>query len=378
MIPICSSRILPHEASTSEDDAPIPILPTIRVAEIISQEKRGPKRIALFNEIVDQLGGDRLSAEAHLSSFLRRVLEEQTVNPQLADDPIHQLRVAIGRSCVGLRLGHKFRVINEENRVFILKNSEGIPSAVFKQMITYTIAEKAFCNLISSGRMFDNKKSKENEAEVAMYHYSETFNLRVSPPARMGTFLNKKGVYVSYLHGYQLLRDVYKRLEKRVSYSPAENIMWQKVIIAIFATLNYDPNTGNILLRLNASNEIEDIKLIDAGQAIRAKKLPPRFMIIGNRLTPSIFKISKEAFAPEIVEFIRDNMTEENLDRFIEIVKRELPSFWTPKMERVHRSTLQVLRAAVLSGAVTTPRALFKIVTQHDYDNILRTAAGIP
>lgn len=259
------------------------------------------------------------------------------------------------------------------NGARIVKDSKGNALGIFKTATEENLTRQ-LKKFVGQARLLDNSNEKEQIAEVAIYCYSKIFGFNMTPAALMislGSFLHKeKGAFIEFLSGYEELAKVSEKLEARSSYTKDEKIIWQKLLLLIYASLNFDPHDENIFVRMNG-DKIADLKVIDGGNAVRVICLPGEILSSGKRSEPAKFKISKEEFEPEVLNFIKTNMTQANLNAFIARIKKQHPTFFTSEMDALHRKTLRLVQEQVLTGKIKTPSDLFQIITERQYNNFL-------
>ncbi len=313
-----------------------------------------------------------------LSPALDKLLVAEQTNSNLKNNQQHQLDICIAEAKLIFDLGiDPSQRAGGCNGAVLIKNLKGKAIGVFKAPpnrkwdVVGTI--KGF---FGQNRLF-NRRDPMNEpySEVAMHYFSEIFGFNLSPAATTVEFKNETGAFLAFLGGYQELADVKKELESRDSFSKDELVKWQLAIVAIFASLNFDPHDGNIFVKtaFNAKGEkiITDIKIIDGGNNF-AEVLPGQWGSKGHRKEPGDLKISKEKFTPEIIEFIQKNMTDEKYEQFLAKVKQDRPGFMSNEMSVLLRKTIQVLRNAVVKGDIATPHELLNVLTDLDYSKHLK------
>jgi hypothetical protein len=123
---------------------------------------------------------------------------------------------------------------------------------------------------------------------------------------------------------------------------------------------------------MNDNNELVEVRMIDHGNCYLEKN-PGEGAPIGNQGYWGKYKISNEAFEPEILEFIRDNLTEAKLDAFVRSIGAR-DKFWTINMDQLQRDRLQILRNAVLKGEIQTSTELAKLHTSKDMAPYIRAS----
>lgn len=313
-----------------------------------------------------------------ISPDLDKLLTAQEKNSALKDDQQHQLDISIAEARLIFALGiDPTQRAGGCNGAVLVRNLKDEVVGVFKGPPNrkWDIVA-AFKDCFGQNRLF-NRRNRMNEplSEVFTRYFDDVFGLNLIPAATMVEFNNESGAFIAFLGGYQELADVKKELESRDSYSTEELVKWQLAIVTIFATLNFDPHDGNIFVRtkINEKGEkiITDIKIIDGGNNF-AEVLPGQWGTKGHRREPGNLKISKQKFTPEIIEFIRNNMTDARYEQFAEKVKKERPDFLSDDMDALLRKTMQVLRDAVISGDIANPHELLNVLTDVDYSQHIK------
>ena len=189
---------------------------------------------------------------------------------------------------------------------------------------------------------------------------------KLAPAATMAKLKGKEGAFLAFLSGYEELKKCEGKLEARTSFEKEEKKKWQMMCIYNFLTGNMDPHNENIFVRMGKNNRLEEIRMIDHGNCF-IEANPGEWGSKGNQGHRGNYKISKEAFEPETIDFIRNNLTEEKLDQFVSNIGKERENFWTINMDQRQRERLQLIRDGILQGKITTPQQLSKIHTSNDF-----------
>ncbi|MDP1835763.1 MAG: hypothetical protein Q8K75_07530 [Chlamydiales bacterium] len=328
-------------------------------------DKLAPLSSGQFNR--SWLGGHD-ALQRILSPELDQLLKAQEVDESLQNDNNHQLELALCRAQLAITMGANPSKAGGCNGAVILKSLEGNAVGVFK-----VAPERGFFSdpigkakdFVGQARLM-NRADPNNEpySEVAMHYFSDIFGFDLAPPATEATFNGKTGAFLLFLGGYQEMSDVISRLEDRNDYTQAELIKWQITVLAIFLSLNFDPHSGNIFVKLDENKHIVDIKLIDAGNSF-AERLPT-WGSKGHRAEPARFKISREPWQPEVLEFIQNRLTMKRFDEFVSRVKADHPTFWTDKMDTLHRAGFDVVSHSV-GEKIASPRELLQLLTWANY-----------
>ena len=139
-------------------------------------------------------------------------------------------------------------------------------------------------------------------------------------------------------------------------------------------TLNMDGHDGNIFVCL-VNGMLASAKLIDAGNCF-AQSLPGQWGSKGHRAAPGQHPISSIEFLPEIKDFMVSFLTEEKFDAFVAKVSKELPGFWNPQMDQLHRMVFEKMRNGIASGQIKSPKDLLNIMTAEDFSKIESTPSA--
>ncbi len=320
--------------------------------------------------------GGKDALQRIISPELDRLLTEQEQNPSLKDSKQHQLDIAVARAQLAVGVGAGTSRAGGCNGAVIVKSLEGKAVGVFKAPPSNAGFDPArqVKAWFGQARLF-NREDKMNEpySEVAMHYFDEVFGFNLAPAAKQVELKDESGAFLAFLGGYKELADVVEDLNKRDSFEKDELIKWQTAMVAIFASLNFDPHAGNIFVQMD-KGQLSGLKIIDAGNNFAAR-LPGEWGTKGHRSEPGDLAISKKPFEPEVIEFIKTRLTEENLNSFIAKVKADRPDFWTAEMDVLHRQTLQIVRKNVANGMIASPFELLNILTPGQYAEQKKVAA---
>lgn len=349
-------------------------------ASVTEQEK---KEIAFFfdkfsglsKDLFDRtwLGG-HVALQRILSPELDELLTEQEKNPPLATATQHQLKVAMAKAHLSIKLGHGMSSAgNGVNGAQIIKDLENNPVGVFKpvpEVKWYQVTEM-MKRYFGQARLLNQQDVLGQQfAEVAAHQFDKIMGFKLAPAATMAKIQGKEGAFLAFLQGYQELKACEEKLEARTSYEKDEKKKWQMMCLYNFLAGNMDPHNQNIFMRLNKNNHIEEVRMIDHGNCF-IEYNPGAWSSKGNQGQWGTYKISKEAFEPEVIEFIRDNLTEDKLDQFVKQIGKERENFWTIRMDQLQRERLQLIRKQILEGEISTPEQLSQIHTSTDFETKL-------
>ncbi|MDP1834637.1 MAG: hypothetical protein Q8K75_01795 [Chlamydiales bacterium] len=307
-----------------------------------------------------------------LSPALEELVAAEAANPSLKDDAQHKLDVAIAKAQLVVAMGVPLTAAGGCNGAVIVKSFEGNALGVFKAVQQSTWLNdptRKVKEWFGQARLF-NRRDERNEtrAEIVMADFSKQFGFNLAPEAKSVVLNDKEGSFLAFLGGYKELADVQEALDKRQTFTRDEKIKVQLAIVAAFASTNHDPHSGNIFVGMK-NGEIDEVKLIDAGNCF-AERLPGEWGSKGHRSDPGNLRISKEPFEPEVIEFIRSNLTDAKYDEFVAGVQARYPGFWTTKMDHLHRQTFKLLREHV-GKDIMTPQELMNLTTWKDFSKLL-------
>lgn len=321
--------------------------------------------------------GHKTALQRLLSPELNALMEAQEKDPALTANTQHQLKMSIAKAKLSVQLG--FGVSNAGNGVNgaqIIKDLENKPVGVFKgrpDIKWYQIGEH-MKKYFGQARLLNQNEMCQQFAEVAAHQFDEIMGFKLAPAATMVEMKNREGAFLAFLGGYKELKDCEKTLEARTSYDKAERIKWQLMCLANYVKANLDPHNENIFVKLDKDNKIIDIRVIDHGNCF-VEHNPDAWGAKGNLGKWGDYKQSLPQFEPEILEFIRNSLTEKNLDQFVANIGKEKQNFWTTHMDTLQRDRLRILRECVLSGQIKSPAELACIRTQQDYSTHLKHSA---
>lgn len=325
----------------------------------------------LPKEIFDRkdLIGGRLSLQRLLSIDLDQLIKLGERDPTLKSRTDYQLKVSEAKASLSVRLGHGVSFAgNGVNGAQIIRDLEGSPVGVFKpapELKWYQIPEK-LKGFFGQSRLLNQQDSLGQQySEVAAHRFDEAMGFKLTPAATMTKLNGKEGAFLAFLKGYEELKECENKLEGRSSYEESEKKIWQTMCIYNFLVGNLDPHNQNIFVRMEES-QLKEVRMIDHGNCF-IEMNPGEWGSKGNQGHWGTYKISKEAFTPEVIEFVRTNLTEDKLDQFVKQIGKERENFWTIHMDQNQRERLQLIREGILQGKISSPKELSNIHTSNDF-----------
>lgn len=306
-----------------------------------------------------------------LSSDLDTLLTQEEKEPSLKQNKDHLLDIALAKAQLSTKMGYLTKRAGGCNGAMIIHDLEDHPVGVFKTPQTDLISriKHFFKRCLGQERLFNRRDiMNESYSEVAMYYFSEIFGFNLAPAAKMTRMFGREGAFIGFLKDYEELKNVEISLKKKATFDQDELITWQLAMVAIFASWNFDPHNCNILVSMT-NDKLTHVKVIDAGNNF-AERLP-EWGCSGYRTYPSGLSISDKDFDPKVIHFIKENLTIEKLNAFIERVKKDhRPDFISNDMAQILATGILVLRESVVSGKIKTPSALLNIKSAKDLNKV--------
>ena len=313
--------------------------------------------------------GGQFALQKLLSPDLAQLWDLQDKNPGLKEDTRHQLNISIAKAKLSAQLGYGIKAAgNGVNGAQLIKDLEGNYVGVFKpkpDLQWYQIGE-SLKRYFGQARLLNQKDEMGQQfAEVAAYQFDEIMGFKLAPAATMAEMTGNEGAFLAFLKGYKPLKECEGKLEQRHHYDHEEKRKWQMMCIYNFLVGNLDPHNENVFMKMDEKGHIGEIRMIDHGNCF-IEQNPGEGAPVGNQGHWGTYKISGDAFTSEVREFIRDNLTEDKLDEFVQSMQRD--PFWTLNMDQLQRQRLSVLRNGVVNGEISSPRELAKLHTARQLD----------
>jgi hypothetical protein len=318
--------------------------------------------------------GGKIALQRVLSPELDALLSQQEKSPHLQEDMQHQLNISIAKAKLSIKLGYGVTVAkNGANGAQIIKDLEGKPVGVFKsapKLKWYQVGER-LKQRFGQARLLNKKDELAQQfAEVAAHRFDDVFGFHLAPAAAMVKLSKKEGAFLAFLGGYQELKDCEKKLQARNTYDPNEKVLWQRMCLYNFLIGNLDPHNENIFVRMYKQGHLNEVRMIDHGNSF-IEYNPAAWGAKGNQGHWGTYKISKEAFEPEVLDFIKNQLTSEKLESFVQQMGSSREKFWSVRMDQLMRDRLQLLRDGILSGSISNPDQLSQIHLHADFSKHL-------
>jgi hypothetical protein len=345
----------------------------------VSQSEK--QQIAAFFNKISSLEEDQFDRHALLKNqrALQRLLSPELdklwsleeKNPSLKTNTQHQLAIAVAKAMLSSDLGFGISSTNKgANGAKVVRDLENHPVGVFKAppvVKWYQLAEQ-LKKFFGQARLLCQNEMAQQFAEVAAFEFDKIMmGSELAPAATMIKLQNKEGAFLAFLGGYKELKDCETKLEARDHFDKKELILWQKKCIHNKILGNADGHNENDFMKLDENNKIVDIRVIDHGNCFLEHN-PGNWGSKGNLGAWGKYKISSKNFEPEALEFIRDQLTDSNLEKFVQRVATMYTGFWTHRMDQLTRQRLQLVRDGILSGKITNCKQLAELQTNEHYN----------
>ncbi len=208
-------------------------------------------------------------------------------------------------------------------------------------------------------------------AEVAAHKFDQAMGFNLAPAATMAEIKGQHGAFIAFLGGYKELKSVEAPLQARRSFSEHEKKVWQMMSVFKFVIGDMDPHSENIFVKTDEDGKIAEIRVIDHGNSF-IEKNPGSWGSKGNQGHWGKYNISKEAFVPEVIDFIQNQLTEDSFESFLKEIGGERQEFMSQGMLHNQLMRLAVLKECVAKGKIKTAEELARIHTQQDFQKHLK------
>ena len=307
-----------------------------------------------YDAMVDVLDAPRKKTREPLTAEAQRF--EETLNQVETLTKVSGLLVPVAQGANGAR---------------VLKDLTGKRIAIFKAPIPYE--KKTYVHIAKSvfgqNRLLNQRDNlAESFNEYVGYKFSSHFGFHIAPPAKMVTINGEVGALIHFLDGFRELKGQNDFLN-RETYTEQEQRLWQLLSLFNFLIGNLDPHTENIFVKVK-NGYLQDVRMIDFGNTMI--QYNPDFGTRGHQGDWGKHKIAEFEFLPDVLTFIRDNLSQDRLEQFISTISRERFKYWTPQMESLLRDRFAILNQCVLSGQISSPKSLSQIHTTSDFDRLLK------
>jgi len=306
----------------------------------------------------------RVPLQRLLSKKLKHLLKKEDKNPDCKASKKHRFQKAIATTKLIDKLGGKaledigignngaqFALGFNRQKIGIFKSSPQNLS-LSKRILRYL---KQF---FGQRRLCRQAKLAEQVSEVARYTLTKTLHTNTAPLAKMKKIGGKFGAFIEFLPDTPL-SNVQDKLEKRTRFTEKEKTIWQRACIEDFLAGNLDSHSENIFVKLGREGQIQSVKFIDAGNAF-IEHNPGPWGSIGNRHAWGNLKISKESLTADTLQFI-ENVTEQDVEKFIEQAQNLDPNFWSLKMETRMRERFEALKTCIAKNSEISLREIAEL-----------------
>lgn len=304
-----------------------------------------------------------------ISQDLDKLMKAQEESPSLMNDRKHQFAISVAKAELAFVMGVSLKSTGKgANGAAFVMSLEGKYLGVFKAPAKLGVKEKLKL-VVGQARLlnFDDPLGREF-SEVAAAKFDDIFGFGFSPEAKMMSFGDKEGAFLEFLGGYLELSSVKQLFNGKERFFEDEIIQWQMMCLHQLLIGNMDPHDENIFVQVDENGILKKIAVIDHGNSFIESN--PGIGPKGNQGCWRKYKISKQKFHPQVLEFIRKNLDKEHVEQFIDWVKKERGIFWNDKMDAKIRQRFALMEK-ILDGTIATPRQLGSIHTNEDFKKYL-------
>lgn len=305
-------------------------------------------------EFIKQLRKEKLltkELESLMSLELGRLRDDKD---NRAPDETARLARRVERAKLASRLGVAPEVNKGATGTAILRSTKGTRIGVFKPTNPYTPVVARCKNLVKKtcgGQLYflSHKTKAQAEAEVAAYHLDRHFGFGLSPESRMETIAGKEGAFQIFIKSkdenkFKEAAESIESLESKKEYTKEELNLFQMMAVFDFLIGNLDRHDENWFVKV-IEGDIKELKTIDNANSF-LRKNPKSADKVRNQYKWRRLNIAAKPFTEETKKFIREKLSDTNLQAFVEAIKQTLPEFMDDEMEGNLYVRIAVLRKA--------------------------------
>lgn len=325
-----------------------------------------------------------------LSPELERLRLEKKNNPLLAATPEHILKRKIAKAQLALSLGHGSAANKGTTGTRLVLDINNKPIGVHKvdhRDIPVSLQIKNLFQSFFGQLSFLSKKSMARpQTEKMAYYFSRDLGFNLAPPSA-NALLKYKGVLQLFVSHEKTDGNPYSHPEyveasaaldelNRNHFTDTELTIFQKFTLFDFLIGNLDRHEENWFVIFETQPDgtklLTHIKAIDNANAF-PKKYPRPFhkkdpTPLDLYLSPGRnqykwknLQIAKFPFTGEVKNFVKTNLSKENIQLFLDKQKKDMPDFFDQNMIRLFLQRAEKMREMVLEDKKTeTPETLAK------------------
>lgn len=201
------------------------------------------------------------------------------------------------------------------------------------------------------------KKRAQPLAELASYKTNQFLGFDISPHVKAVTLDGKVGTMQKFIQGFEEAKDHVELFADKNNFTTEGWRQYQEM--TLFDTLigNLDRHDENLLIKFE-DGKIAQLKAIDNANSFPQKKVGRLIKIAAhNRYKWKRFAVSEEKYDPVLLSEMRTKLQSHNIDRLIDSIRTDSPTFLNKKMESLLRERAKTI-LALSKDENLTPRQL--------------------
>lgn len=359
----------------------------------------------LFKEIYPLTDSSPFSAtnkmpklvQEYLSADIRNLRKEKALDPAKVMDDAHKTERKIAKGKLAIAIGHGIKQNTGSTGTLIILDVNGKPVGIHKiskKDVPLTTRIRHLFRLLIGGQMscLSNSDLAQPMSEKAAYIVSNGLGFNLAPPSKKETLKGYAGVFQVFINKeksqgvsadikeakniiavraispnhYRQAVDIFPELEAKEVFTEKEKTLFQKLAIFDYLIGNLDRHEENWLVTFSDDNEITSIKAIDNANAFPKIQPEKGKTASKHQYEWKSLKIAGEQFTPEAVEFVRNAITFNNLQKIVQEIQKNCDNFLDEDMKLLLYTRQKAIYRLVCEESGKTPAGLASYSTEDE------------